>query len=125
MFEWASALDAGGHEAQAVAAYETALRGGLREPHRHQALIQLGSSLRVVGRASDAVSVLSHVATARPESVAARAFMALALRDSGRADEAVRVLLEALVAHAGDADDIAYRPALLRYAATLTAPPAP
>ena len=65
MFEWASALDAGGHEAQAVAAYETALRGGLREPHRHQALIQLGSSLRVVGRPADAVSVLSHVATAQ------------------------------------------------------------
>ena len=120
MFEWASALDAGGHEAQAVAAYETALRGGLREPHRHQALIQLGSSLRVVGRPADAVSVLSHVATARPESVAAQAFLALALRDSGRADEAVRVLLEALVAHAGDADDVAYRPALLRYAASLT-----
>ena len=125
MFEWASALDAGGHEAQAVAAYETALRGGLREPHRHQAMIQLGSSLRVVGRPGDAVSVLTAVASVRPESAAAQAFLALALHDSGRGDEAVRGLLEALVAHAADPEDRSYAPALLRYAAALTTPPTP
>ena len=125
MFEWASALDAGGHEAQAVAAYETALRGGLREPHRHQAMIQLGSSLRVVGRPDDAVSVLTAVAAARPESAAAQAFLALALHDSGRGDQAVRLLLEALVAHAADLEDRTYAPALLRYAAALTTTPPP
>ena len=125
MFEWASALDAGGHEAQAVAAYESALRGGLREPHRHQAMIQLGSCLRVVGRPDDAVSVLTAVASARPDSAAAQAFLALALHDIGRGDEAVRVLLEALVAHAADPDDRSYAPALLRYAATLTTPQPP
>lgn len=123
MHEWASALDDGGLPAQAVPAYRAALRDGLREPHRHQALIGLGSSLRVLGRPAEAVSVLTQVVAERPESVAAHAFLALALLESGHGDQAVRLLVESLVAHAGADDDRAYAPALLRIAGDLPAAP--
>ena len=67
MFEWASALDAAGHEAEAVPAYRAALRDGLREPHRHRAMLQLGSSLTVLGRVEEALEVLSQVREQRPD----------------------------------------------------------
>ena len=123
MYEWAGALDADGLTAQAVPAYRASLRDGLREPHRHQAMIGLGSSLRVLGRPGEAVEVLTQVVAERPESAAAQAFLALALLDSGHGDQAVRLLVESLVAHAGADDDRGYAPALLRYAAALTARP--
>ncbi|GAB3594231.1 hypothetical protein GCM10027446_17750 [Angustibacter peucedani] len=116
MFEWASALDAAGHEAEAVPAYRSALRDGLREPHRHRALLQLGSSLTVLGRAEEAVEVLAEVREHRPTSAAAQGFYALALRAAGRPDDALAVLMESLMAHAAGPDDEAYRAALLRYA---------
>ncbi len=125
MYEWASALDSAGHAAQAVPAYETALRDGLREPHRHRAMIALGSSLREVGRRDDAVAVLTAVATERPESVAAQLFLALALLAAGQPARAVRTLVESVLAHSGDADVAAYRPALQAHAADLTDPNPP
>ncbi|HEX8496023.1 MAG TPA: tetratricopeptide repeat protein [Actinomycetales bacterium] len=120
MYEWASALDAAGHEVQAVPAYETALRGGLREPHRHRAMIQLGSSLRGLGRPEEAVAVLTAVTADRPESVAAQLFLSLALLDADRPAEAVRGLVESTLAHSGDPDVVAYRTALLSSAAALS-----
>jgi cyanophycin synthetase len=116
MFEWASALDAAGHEREAVPAYRAALRDGLREPHRHRALLQLGSSLTVLGRLEEALDVLSAVRQERPMSAAAQGFYALALRASGRYDKALAVLMEALLSHAASEDDDAYRRALMRYA---------
>lgn len=116
MFEWASALDAAGHEAEAVPAYRSALRDGLREPHRHRALLQLGSSLTVLGRVDEALTVLAEVREHRPNSAAAQGFYALALRAAGRPDDALAVLMESLLQHAAGPDDEAYRAALLRYA---------
>lgn len=120
MYEWAGSLDRLGHEAQAVPAYETALRGGLGEPHRHRALIQLGSSLRGLGRLGESEQVLSTVARERPESVAAQLFLALTLFDARRPAAAVRTLVESAVAHSNDPDVTSYRRALLAYAAELT-----
>jgi cyanophycin synthetase len=115
MFEWASALDAAGHEAEAVPAYRAALRDGLTEPHRHRALLQLGSSLTALGRVEEALAVLSQVREQRPGSAAAQGFYALGLRAAGRSDEALAVLMESLLAHAAAPDDDAYRAALLRH----------
>jgi cyanophycin synthetase len=115
MFEWASALDAAGHEAEAVPAYRAALRDGLREPHRHRAMLQLGSSLTVLGRVEEALEVLGKVREQRPTSAAAQGFYALALRAGARGDRALAVLMEALLAHAAEPDDQGYRDVLLRY----------
>ena len=121
-FEWASAFDADGHEALAVPTYRAALDGGLREPHRTRALIQLASSLTVLGQAGEAVQLLDDVVRERPTSVAAQGFLALALRAGGRADDAFVVLLRALLQHASDPDDNAYAAALSRYAGGIATP---
>ncbi len=125
MYEWAQALADAGSPGQSVPAYESALRGGLREPHRHRALIGLGSSLRRLGRPAESVEVLRLVAAERPDSVAVQGFLALSLLEGGQGPQAVAALIEALVGHAGDPDDLAYRPDLLRHAAELVGGPDP
>ncbi|HWS36473.1 MAG TPA: tetratricopeptide repeat protein [Actinoplanes sp.] len=95
-YEWASAHDFAGRETEAVDLYRQALDAGLQPPRRQQAIIQLGSSLRNIGRAAEAVELL---ARQEPDPVvgdAAKAFLALALHDTGRHDEALRVALHAL-----------------------------
>jgi cyanophycin synthetase len=123
-FEHASALDAAGKEAEAIGAYREALEGGLREPHRHRARIQLASSLRVTGQADAAYALLTELAAERPRSVAVEAFRALAAVDSGRAPQAVADLIDTLLHHAGDEDTLSYQRALHAYAAELRQPPA-
>ncbi len=96
LFEWASVHDFLGREAEAVPLYQRALDAGLASPRRPQAIVQLASSLRNVGRAAEAVDLLS---VQEPDEVvgdAARAFLALALHDCGRTDEALRVALQTL-----------------------------
>jgi cyanophycin synthetase len=117
--ELAGALDAAGHAAEAETAYRHALAGDLREPHRHRARVQLASTLRVLGRPEEALALLDTVAAERPDLAAVAAFRALALRDLGRADEAVGDLVEALVALAPDEDTAAWSGALRRYAGRL------
>ncbi|MEU4689372.1 tetratricopeptide repeat protein [Actinoplanes sp. NPDC023714] len=98
VYEWASVHDFLGREADAVPLYRRALDAGLRPPRRQQAIVQLGSSLRNIGRPDEAVALLS---AQQPDDVvgdAARAFLALALHDSGRTEEALRVALRALAA---------------------------
>lgn len=96
VYEWASVHDFLDREADAIPLYRAALAAGLTGERRPQAVIQLASSLRNVGRADDAIALLeSH--TADPVTGAAgQAFLALALRDAGRLDEALRVALKAL-----------------------------
>ena len=57
-FELANALDYLGEEAQAIPLYEEAISLGLSEEYEAYARLQLGSSLRNVGRFDEAVSLL-------------------------------------------------------------------
>ncbi|HEX8971148.1 tetratricopeptide repeat protein [Oryzihumus sp.] len=119
LFELGGAFDAAGQEAEAVGYYEQALAAGLREPHRHRAEIQLASSRRALGDPAAALEILDRLVDQRPGSTAVIAFRALAAFDAGRAGAAVADLVDALLAHSGDADGEAYRAALHRYAAAL------
>jgi cyanophycin synthetase len=118
-FELAGAHDAAGEEREAVRWYDEALALGLREPHRHRALIQKASSLRHLGELDQAAALLDDLARQRPGSAAVAAFRALVRCDAGEPRRAVGDLIEALLAHAGDADDGAYRAALHRFAREL------
>jgi hypothetical protein len=99
MFERACAADSTGLEAVAVDLYQRALAAGLDGLRRRRTAIQLASSLRNVGKAREAVVLL----TAEREAVsdelddALTATLALCLTDSGREREAVSILLTALV----------------------------
>jgi cyanophycin synthetase len=124
-YELGGCLDRAGKEEEAIGWYRKAIDAGLREPHRHRALIQLASSLRVVGRPEDALRILDDLATYRPSSVAVEAFRALARHDGGDHGGALAGLLTFVVDHATDPEDQAYARALRAYAAQLTPTPPP
>ncbi|MGH3400462.1 MAG: tetratricopeptide repeat protein [Streptosporangiaceae bacterium] len=100
-FERASALDSAGRERQAVPLYRQALATGLDGPRRRQAVIQLSSSLRVLGQAQESVALLRAERAAGSDELddAVSGFLALALADAGAEREAVSVALAALGPH--------------------------
>jgi thioredoxin-like negative regulator of GroEL len=101
LFERAAAFDSTGHSDLAVPLYRQALAGGLSGERRRRAVIQLASSLRNLGRAPDSVALLRAEldAGSDPLDDAVRAFLALALVDTGQEREAVSVALAALAPH--------------------------
>ena len=103
-----------GREAEAIRLYRAALHAGLDGARRSQAVIQLASSLRNVGEAEAAVGLLEGCEPDEVAGSASRAFLALALRDLGRHDEALAVALEALAPTLP-----LYRRAVEHYAAAL------
>lgn len=96
LYEWASVHDFLGRESDAVPLYRAALDAGLSGDRRPQAIVQLASSLRNVGDAAAAVELLQAQPRDPVTGAAVDAFLALALRDEGRSDEALRVALHAL-----------------------------
>lgn len=120
LFERASALDSTGHSERAVPLYREALERGLSGIRRRRAVIQLASSLRNVGRATESVSLLTRELNADPDELddAVRGFLALALVDTGREREAVSLALTALAPHLPR-----YQRSLGNYAKALVNPP--
>jgi tetratricopeptide (TPR) repeat protein len=100
-YERASAFDSTGHSDRAVPLYREALERGLGDDRRRQAVIQLASSLRNLGEASESVALLSAERSATSDELddAVDAFLALALVDAGREREAASVALLALSRH--------------------------
>lgn len=119
LYEWASVHDFLGRETEAIPLYRLALDAGLDDRRRPQALIQLASSLRNVGEFEAAIRVLEDVEENDVAGDAHRAFLALALFDAGRPDQALRVALEALAKTLP-----LYRRAVTGYAAELGPSPA-
>ncbi len=103
-FERACAWDSTGHPDKAVPLYQEALERGLAGMRRRRAVIQMGSSLRNIGRAAESVELLTaetqnHDPDAAVLADALSAFLALCLADVGREREAVSVALRALAPH--------------------------
>ncbi len=120
LFQSAGARDSAGLEAQAEPRYRRALALGLPEPERAQAVIQLASTLRNLGRTDEAIPMLRAELAEHPGGPyagAAAAFLALALAGTGNATEATQVALLALVPHLPR-----YQRSVTAYATALTAP---
>jgi tetratricopeptide (TPR) repeat protein len=99
VFELAGVRDYVGREAEAEPLYRRALELGLDEPQRGQAVIQLASTVRNLGRPDEALALLRDEFAGRPEhplADAATAFAALALADTGAEREALVAVLRAL-----------------------------
>jgi tetratricopeptide (TPR) repeat protein len=105
--------DSAGREDQAIPLYEQALAAGLAGELRARCLLQLGSSLRNVGRIDEAVACLQDARREYPAFRPLRGFLALALHSAGRDREALRELLETI------ADEGEYERSLRGYAAEL------
>ena len=97
-FERACAFDSTGHSDLAVPLYQTALDIGLTGTRRRRAVIQMASSMRNIGKAREAVALLSAELETEPDELsgAVRAVLALCLVNVGREREAVGVALTAL-----------------------------
>lgn len=119
-YQTAWAHDVLGLEADAVPFYQRALAGdGLGPDDRRGALVGLGSTLRVLGRFSDAVAALRSGVAEFPDDGALRTFLAMALYNTGRSHEAVRILLALLAATSEDPEVRRYRRAIEFYAEDL------
>ncbi|MBW5420190.1 tetratricopeptide repeat protein [Streptomyces sp. BG9H] len=111
-----------GLEAEAVPYYERALAGsGLSDDDRRGALLGLGSTYRVLGRYEEAVATLGDAAARFPEDGALKTFLAMALYNTGRAHDAMEILLTLLAATSKAPEIAGYRPAIEEYAKDLDA----
>jgi hypothetical protein len=112
-FERAGSLDSTGHSDLAVPLYRRALELGLEGQRRRRAVIQMASSLRNLGQASESVALLTAERDRESDDLddAVSATLALALVDVGREREAVSVAVTALSRHM-----TRYRRSLANYA---------
>jgi hypothetical protein len=102
LFERAGARDAAGQEAAAEPLYRAALEAGLDETVRPQAVIQLASTLRNLGRATEAIGMLRAEIDREPPSplrAEATAFLALSMASAGDPRGAAATALAALAPH--------------------------
>ncbi|WP_433608249.1 tetratricopeptide repeat protein [Dactylosporangium sp. CA-139114] len=125
-FERACAWDSTGHSDRAVPLYRFALEHGLTGYRRRRAVIQMSSSLRNIGQAGTAVTLLEAERALDPAGLdeptrgladAISATLALCLVDTGREREAVSVAVAALAAHLPR-----YQRSMAAYARRLTEP---
>lgn len=100
-FERACAFDSTGHPDRAVPLYRKALEGGVTGERRRRSVIQLASSLRVVGQPQESVDLLTAEMEAGSDHLddALRCVLALGLVELDREREAVSILLIALAKH--------------------------
>jgi hypothetical protein len=103
-FEYASALDFAGREAEAVPVCEQSFSAGLDGEDLRRGLIQYGSTLRNAGRFDEAVSAVRRADERFPGHSDVAAFLALALASAGRGPEAVARLIMLALVRIGDDD---------------------
>lgn len=122
LFERAGARDSAGREEDAEPLYRAALDAGLDDERRPQAVIQLASTVRNLGRADESARMLRVEVDRDPPSPLrdeAAAFLALALVSDGDARAAASIALTTLAPHLSR-----YRRAVAWYAQELATPDA-
>ncbi len=112
LYEMALVLDNQGYEEQAIPYYQDALSRDLDPLHRVDALLGLGSSLRVVGRVGDSLQVLSQAIGEFPQHTALKVFYAVTLERMGNFGDAISKLLEVIVENGRGESLDQYRPTL-------------
>ena len=111
-YEMAATLDNQGRELEAIPYYQKALLGELDRLHRVDAIVGLGSSLRVVGRIRESFSVLAAGRQEFPRNQALQVFYALTLERMGNFGDAVSELLDVIAASACEESLDLYRTAI-------------
>jgi tetratricopeptide (TPR) repeat protein len=121
LFERAGAYDSAGRETEAEPLYRAALAAGLNEQLRPQAVIQLASTIRNLGKVDESLALLAAEYEGQERGGmrdAAAAFYALALSSAGEHRKALAVALDALAPHLPR-----YTRSVTGYAAELTHEP--
>ena len=112
LFEVGGAYDVLGWENLAIPYYQDSINQGLEGPELQECLVCLGSSLRFIGEADEAVGTLLKATEQFPENNSGRAFLALAYYSNDQYEESVRLLLELLLDTTKDAEILAYKETL-------------
>ncbi len=105
-----------GLEREAVPFYERAIEGGLGGEDLEGAIVNLGSSYRVLGGRARAVEGLQGGAARFPENRAMQVFLAMALHNVGEHSRAMELLLRNLAETTGDENIRNYGKAIAFYA---------
>lgn len=116
-FELGGAYDSTGYEAETQHHYSRSRDLGLAGSRLAQLNIQQGSTLRNLGRLDEAIAMFEATESDPSIGDARAVFLALALRDAGRPDEALRLCIEALAQHLPQ-----YQRSAMNYARALTEP---
>jgi predicted Zn-dependent protease len=95
--EAAYALDRNGDEPAAIRHYDAAWQLGVPDELRRAFVVGYGSTLRNVGRAEEAVVVLTEEIARDPDYPPLAAFLALALHSSGHRSAALATMLGCLL----------------------------
>jgi cyanophycin synthetase len=114
-FEWANALDFCDHEGEAVPVYQRALSLGLGSPYDFYALVQLGSSLRNLGRTDEALATLARARELQPDAASGLAFWCLARASAGEPLPALADALAYVLEHAPEIERTRYGRTLRHY----------
>lgn len=114
-FELANALDYLGRESEAIPLYEEAIRMGLSAEYHAYALLQLGSSLRNVGRVDEAVQMLTDAEQRYPKIPSISMFRGLSLYSQGNHAEALKAVLKAMLSHVQSSDIKRYKQGIENY----------
>jgi tetratricopeptide (TPR) repeat protein len=115
LFELANAYDYLGKEGKAIPLYEKAIQMGLTSDYEAYTFLQLGSSLRNVGRVDDAIRVLTDAEARYPELPSISMFLGIAMHDTDRHSEALRTVLTAMLRHLKTPDMDRYKMGLNNY----------
>jgi len=92
-FQLGYSLELAGRAAEAIPHYERALTLGLAPAEHLNTLVALGNALRLAGQAARAIHLLELAELQFPDACELPAYRALALRDAGRAPEAIALLM--------------------------------
>ncbi|MEU4625134.1 tetratricopeptide repeat protein [Actinoplanes sp. NPDC023801] len=106
-------------EEEAVPHYRAAIAGGLPDEQMRDAMLGLGSTLRVLGRDDEAAEVFAEGLRRFPGHRPLRVFQAMLRHNAGDSREAVADLLRVLVESTGDPDIRQYGRAISAYAEDL------
>ncbi len=114
-FELGNVYDYLGQEMQAIPLYEEALEMGLKDEWEAYALIQLGSSLKNVGKLNDALEVLTEAETRFPHLLSISMFLGITLHHANRESEGMKTVLKAVMRQMKTTDIERYSFALDNY----------
>ena len=114
-YQMAWLCDVQGFESRAVVYYEKAIENGLDGADLQRALLGLGSTYRALGQYENAVKTLQKGKDTFPEANEFSVFLAMALHNLGKHDEAIELLLKVIAETSNDDNIQRFKRAILFY----------